>query len=82
MLSRPGVLLGLFAFVAAQMWGDNDRGSGAVMHELSGLRAVVLLLATFPAEPETVPRLIHVSAQPAESADERARANELIEAGR
>ena len=43
------------------------------MHELSGLRAVVLLLATFPAEPETVPRLIHVSASraPADHYNER-----------
>lgn len=54
MLSPLGVIFGLFvAFVAAQVWGDNDRASGAVMHEASALRAVVLLAATFPGEPET-----------------------------
>jgi hypothetical protein len=49
MLSPLGIIFGLFvAFVAAQVWGDNDRANAAVTREASALRAVVLLAATFP----------------------------------
>jgi hypothetical protein len=48
-----GVVFGLLiAFVAAQAWGDIDRANGAVNHEASALRAVVLLSAQFPGEPK------------------------------
>jgi hypothetical protein len=53
MLSPLGVLFGLLvAFVAAQVWADVDRATAAVNHEASALRAVVLLAAAFPGEPE------------------------------
>jgi hypothetical protein len=49
-----GVVFGLLiAFMAAQVWGDLDRANAAVNHEASALRAVVLLSAEFPGEPET-----------------------------
>ena len=48
-----GVIFGLLiAFLAAQVWGDVDRAKSAVNHEASALRAVVLLAAAFPGEPE------------------------------
>jgi uncharacterized membrane protein len=44
MLPVLGIVFGLFvAFTAAQVWGDNDRGSAAVSREASALRAVMLL---------------------------------------
>ena len=53
MLSPLGIIFGLFvAFVAAQVWGDNDRANTAVTREASALRAVVLLAAAFPGEQE------------------------------
>ena len=42
----------LVGFLAAQVWNDADRASGAVHHEASALRAVVLLSAAFTGEPE------------------------------
>jgi hypothetical protein len=43
----------LVGFLSAQVWNDNDRASAAVNREASALRAVVLLGAAFPGEPET-----------------------------
>jgi hypothetical protein len=52
MLPPLGIIFGLLvAFLAAQVWGDLDRASGAVNHEASALRAVVLLTAAFPGQP-------------------------------
>jgi hypothetical protein len=52
MLPPLGIIFGLFvAFVAAQVWGDLDRAQTAVNREASALRAVVLLIASFPEEP-------------------------------
>src|SRR5215467_14555628 len=49
----PGLLSPLFvAFTAAQVWGDNERANAAVDREASALRAVVVLAAAFPGEPE------------------------------
>jgi hypothetical protein len=61
MLSPLGIIFGLFvAFVAAQVWGDNDRANAAVTREASALRAVVLLAASFPGEQELALRaLVH-----------------------
>ena len=42
----------LVGFLAAQVWSDADRASAAVNREASALRAVVLLAAGFPGEPE------------------------------
>jgi len=53
MLPVLGVIFGLFvAFIAAQVWGDNDRAHAAVDREASALRSVVILAASFPGEPE------------------------------
>ena len=52
LLSPLGVIFGLLvAFLAAQVWGDVDRGNTAVNREASALRAVVLLSPSFPGEP-------------------------------
>ena len=49
-----GMLFGLFvAFIAAQVWNDNDRANAAVYREASALATVVALAASFPGEPET-----------------------------
>jgi hypothetical protein len=49
-----GIIFGLFvAFVAAQVWTDNERANAAVDHEASALRSIVILASTFPGEPET-----------------------------
>src|SRR5258705_2320056 len=54
MLPPVGILFGLFvAFTAAQVWNDTDRANTAVIREASALRAVVILAASFPGEPET-----------------------------
>ncbi|MBR0711029.1 DUF4239 domain-containing protein [Bradyrhizobium liaoningense] len=51
MLPVLGIIFGLFvAFIAAQVWGDSDRGSAAVSREASALRSAVLLAAGLPAE--------------------------------
>ena len=53
MLPVLGIIFGLFvAFVAAQVWNDNDRAGAAVRSEASALRAVMLLSAGLPAEQE------------------------------
>jgi multisubunit Na+/H+ antiporter MnhB subunit len=53
MLPPLAVLVGLFiAFVAAQVWNDNDRAHSVVDREASALRTVVILAMTFPGEPE------------------------------
>jgi hypothetical protein len=53
MLSPLGLLFGLFvAFTAAQVWSDNDRAENAVIREASAFRAVTLLAASFPGEPD------------------------------
>jgi hypothetical protein len=61
MLPPLGIIFGLFvAFTAAQVWNDNERANGAVDREASALRAVVVLAASFPGEPEAHLRaLIH-----------------------
>jgi len=53
LLPPLGIIFGLFVvFVAAQVWGDNDRANAAVTREASALRAMVLLAANFPREQE------------------------------
>src|SRR6476620_8296711 len=53
LLPPLGIIFGLFvAFTAAQVWSDNERANAAVNREASALRAVVVLAASFPAEPE------------------------------
>ena len=53
MLPPLGIIFGLFvAFTAAQVWNDNERANAAVNHEASALKAVLILAATFPGEPE------------------------------
>jgi hypothetical protein len=61
MLSPLGIIFGLFvAFTAAQVWNDNERANTAVGREAGALRAVVILVASFPGEPEARMRtLIH-----------------------
>ena len=48
----------LVGFLAAQVWNDADRATAAVNREASALRAVVLLAAGFPGEPEARLRLL------------------------
>ena len=51
MLPPLGIIFGLLVgFTAAQVWADFDRAKLAVANEASGLRSVLLLSATFPAE--------------------------------
>src|SRR5262245_58806016 len=42
----------LVGFLAAQVWNEADRANTAVNREASVLRAVILLAAEFPGEPE------------------------------
>jgi Protein of unknown function (DUF4239) len=54
LLPPLGILFALcVAFTASQVWSDNDRANSVVDREASALRAVVILAATFPGEPET-----------------------------
>jgi len=54
LLSPLAIIFGLFvAFTAAQVWSDNDRANAAVDREASALRAIVVLAAAFPGEPES-----------------------------
>jgi Protein of unknown function (DUF4239) len=54
MLPPLGILFALFVgFIAAQVWNDYDRANSIVDREASALRAVVILAAAFPGEPET-----------------------------
>jgi hypothetical protein len=48
----------LIGFLAAQVWSEYERASTAVNREASALRAVILLAAAFPGEPEA--RLRHL----------------------
>ena len=53
-LSPLAIIFGLLVgFLAAQDWTEGERASGAVNREASALRAVVLLAAAFPGEPES-----------------------------
>jgi len=53
MLPPLGIIFGLFvAFTAAQVWSDNERASAAVSSEARALRAVQVLGASFPGQPE------------------------------
>jgi len=53
MLPPLSLIFGLLVgFLAAQVWNDADRANTAVNGEASALRAVVLLAAAFPGEPE------------------------------
>ena len=53
MLPPLGIIFGLFtAFLASQVWRDFDEAQAAVNREASALRAVTLLIASFPGEPE------------------------------
>ncbi len=57
MLPPLGIIFGLFvAFIAAQVWNDNERANTAVDREASALRAVVVLAAAFPGEPDRTRR--------------------------
>ena len=60
MIPPLGILFALFiAFTASQVWNDTDRANTAVFREASALRAVVILAANFPGEPEAqIRRLI------------------------
>ena len=54
MLPPLGIIFGLFvAFIAAQVWSDNDHAISTVDREASALNSVVILAAAFPGEPET-----------------------------
>lgn len=53
MLPPLGIIFGLLVgFIAAQVWSDFEKARAAVATEASALRAVVLLAAIFPGEPE------------------------------
>ena len=53
MLPPLGIIFGLFvAFMAAQVWGDNDRAAAAVSGEARALKSVQVLAAGFPGQPE------------------------------
>jgi Protein of unknown function (DUF4239) len=69
MLPPLGILFALFiAFTASQVWNDTDRANTAVFREASALRAVVILAANFPGEPEAhMRRLIHLHIEEAAS---------------
>ena len=59
MLPPLGIIFGLLvAFLASQAWSDLDKAHTAVHHEASALRAVVLLIASFPGEPEVRARAL------------------------
>src|SRR5215468_9772993 len=54
LLPPLGILFALcVAFTASQVWSDNDRANSVVDREASALRAVAILAAAFPGEPET-----------------------------
>ena len=54
MLPPLGIFFALFvAFTASGVWNDNDRAAAAVNREAGALRAVVLLAASFPGDPES-----------------------------
>jgi Protein of unknown function (DUF4239) len=54
MLPVLGIVFGLFvAFIAAQVWSDNDHATVTVSREASTLRSAVVFASAFPGEPET-----------------------------
>jgi len=61
MLPVLGIIFGLFvAFIAAQVWSDNDHATATVSREASALRSATVFAAAFPGEPEMKLRgLIH-----------------------
>jgi len=69
MLPPMGLLFGLIVgFLAAQVWSDAGRAQDAVNREASALRSVVLLVHSFPGEPEArmdalVRRQIHTEVE-------------------
>jgi multisubunit Na+/H+ antiporter MnhB subunit len=53
LLPPLGILFALFiAFTASQVWSDNEKANSVVDREAGALRAVVILAAAFPGEPE------------------------------
>ena len=59
LLPPLGILFGLFvAFVAAQVWSDNERANAIVSREASALSDVVTLASSFPGEPEARLRML------------------------
>ena len=59
LLPPLGIIFGLLvAFIAAQVWGNQDRADTAVNHEASALRAVVLLSRAFPDDAQTRIRVL------------------------
>jgi uncharacterized protein DUF4239 len=53
MLPPLGIIFGLFvAFIAAQVWNDNERANAAVNREASALKSVLVLAASFPGDSE------------------------------
>jgi hypothetical protein len=53
LLPPLGIMFALFvAFTASQVWSDNEKANSVVDREASALRAVVILAAAFPGEPE------------------------------
>ena len=54
MLPVLGIIFGLFvAFIAAQVWSDNDHATATVSREASAIRSAIVFAAAFPGEPET-----------------------------
>ena len=59
MLPPLGIVFGLFvAFIAAQVWNDNERAEAAVNREASALRTAVVLSPDFAEAGERLRRLI------------------------
>ena len=59
LLPPMALLFGLLVgFLAAQVWSDSGRAELAVDREASALRSVVLLMETFPGEPEAQMRVL------------------------
>jgi len=53
MLPVLGIIFGLFvAFIAAQVWADNDRATAAVSQEAGALRSALVFARSFRGEPE------------------------------
>jgi hypothetical protein len=53
MLPVLGIIFGLFvAFIAAQVWGDNERATAAVSQEAGALRSALVFARSFRGDPE------------------------------
>jgi hypothetical protein len=64
MLPPLGIVFGLFvAFIAAQVWNDNERAEAAVNREASALRTAVVLSSDFAEAGERLRRLIRCTHQ-------------------